>query len=146
MRPPVIGLDRQAGSDPHLMDLQIRKGDYVYPAIIVSHYDKRYWKEPFTFRPERLDPANRANEPSRPAFAFVPFSAGARNCIGRKFAMMEATLAWPSWCLDLTFGLHILIKLFGLVKEPLSLWSLVARSIHWPNLPIDHDLNRNWNV
>lgn len=44
---------------------------------------EKYFKNPLEFRPERFD------SPEFDTFAFVPFSAGPRNCIGQKFAMLE---------------------------------------------------------
>ncbi|XP_053600232.1 cytochrome P450 4d2-like isoform X1 [Plodia interpunctella] len=42
------------------------------------------FKDPMDFRPERFDSSVNRN-----AFSWIPFSAGPRNCIGQKFAMME---------------------------------------------------------
>lgn len=43
---------------------------------------------PDDFRPERfLD-----DDPDRPEYAYVPFGGGPRHCIGKRFAMLEATL------------------------------------------------------
>ncbi|KAL0569614.1 hypothetical protein V5O48_012340, partial [Marasmius crinis-equi] len=42
----------------------------------------RYWRDPYEFRPERfLGDWDRD--------AFVPFSVGARSCIGRRFSEIE---------------------------------------------------------
>ena len=56
-------------------------------ATEIIHTDPENFKDPLVFNPERF--LQKTNETSRHPFAFIPFSAGARNCIGQKFAMME---------------------------------------------------------
>ena len=46
---------------------------------------KSIWEDPEKFIPERFLLDNQHSNP----FAFIPFSAGARNCVGQKFAMLE---------------------------------------------------------
>lgn len=48
------------------------------------HRNPKYWERPNDFHPWRfLKPYNKD--------AFIPFSDGARSCIGKKFALIEAT-------------------------------------------------------
>uniref|UniRef100_A0A7M5UZB0 Cytochrome P450 n=1 Tax=Clytia hemisphaerica TaxID=252671 RepID=A0A7M5UZB0_9CNID len=57
---------------------------------IVNHNPK-YWKDPMSFIPERFE--NFDERKKEKAFMFIPFSAGPRNCVGQRFAMMELRIA-----------------------------------------------------
>ena len=55
----------------------------------VMHRDARFFPDP-----EKFDPGRWSTEECRnlPRFAYFPFGAGPRQCIGASFAMMEAVL------------------------------------------------------
>lgn len=59
--------------------------DVLLP-LYLTHRHPRYWEEPDAFRPERFA---REHEAERPRFAFVPFGAGPRHCIGETLALYE---------------------------------------------------------
>ncbi|KZC10045.1 PREDICTED: cytochrome P450 4c3-like [Dufourea novaeangliae] len=59
-------------------------GSTVIVNSFLLHRDPRYFPEPDTYRPERFLP----DGPKYPSYAFIPFSAGSRNCIGWKYATM----------------------------------------------------------
>ena len=65
--------------------VKIYKGTYVQANIYGVQHDTTIWKDPETFNPDRWSESIADSK----AFAFIPFSAGPRNCIGQKFAMQE---------------------------------------------------------
>lgn len=86
--PPAWMIGRRAIQDDKLGTWTIPAGFNVLINPYAMHRDKRYWKEPEKFDPERfLEPA-----PDRPKFAYLPFGGGPRMCIGNNFAMMEMVL------------------------------------------------------
>jgi cytochrome P450 len=73
----------------------IQLGEYEIPANSlclacqwVTHRDGRYFREPERFLPERWEQP----EEKHPRFAYFPFGAGPRICIGARFAWMEGVL------------------------------------------------------
>ncbi|XP_045768925.1 cytochrome P450 4C1-like isoform X1 [Maniola jurtina] len=71
----------------------VELGGYTIPAdsmIQIHIYDVHrrpdLYPDPERFVPERFLPENCLN---RHPYAYIPFSAGPRNCIGQKFAMLE---------------------------------------------------------
>ncbi len=60
---------------------------HICPYSIHRHPD--FWDEPEKFDPERFTPEREA---ARHPFAYVPFGAGPRQCIGKYTALLEAQL------------------------------------------------------
>ncbi|HEU4640828.1 MAG TPA: cytochrome P450 [Gemmatimonadaceae bacterium] len=86
--PPAWAVERRATEDVQIGGYTIRKGTVVLACQYFVHRDPRWWPEPERFLPERWSEPSR----DRPKFAYFPFGAGTRICIGEHFAWMEATL------------------------------------------------------
>lgn len=54
--------------------------------IVGLHSSETYYEKPNEYHPERFFDSEDKN---RSAYAFIPFSAGSRNCIGQRFAMVR---------------------------------------------------------
>jgi cytochrome P450 len=84
--PPVWLFSRRAVADDDFGDFQVPAGAHVFISPYLVHRRPHLWPEPEEFRPERFaDPDAEA----RNRTAFIPFSAGARRCIGEHFAFVE---------------------------------------------------------
>ncbi|HWS17034.1 MAG TPA: cytochrome P450, partial [Candidatus Elarobacter sp.] len=88
--PPVWTLARTAVNDDEIGGYRITAGSeiLIFPYITQRH--PKWWQEPDVFRPERFAPENSA---ARPRYAYLPFGAGPRTCVGLNFAMTEILVA-----------------------------------------------------
>lgn len=87
MFPPVPMIGRHIPEEIQMNGKVIPAGTNYMIAIWAMMRDATYFPEPDTFKPERFYEETN-NETSNP-YAYVPFSAGPRNCIGQKFAVLE---------------------------------------------------------
>ena len=88
--PPVYALPRVADEDVAFDGHRVPEGGRVNLVLYEIQRDGRYFDQPDTFRPERWTPAFRQQLHD---FAYAPFGGGPRICIGRQFALLEATLS-----------------------------------------------------
>ncbi|CAK9813607.1 Cytochrome P450 4g15 [Anthophora plagiata] len=74
-------------------DVKIVTNNYVLPkgsTVLISPY-RIHRLEEFYPNPDKFDPDNFLTEKmqSRHYYSFIPFSAGPRSCVGRKYAMLK---------------------------------------------------------
>jgi len=86
MYPPGWLLSRRTIAEDTLGGYTVPAGTDVLLCLYLLHRHPRYWKEPDAFRPERFDAEHEAE---RPRFAYMPFAAGPRHCIGETLALYE---------------------------------------------------------
>jgi cytochrome P450 len=87
--PPAWGISRQAIAPDEIGGYQLPRGWLVFVVPFVLHRMPAHWDDAERFDPERFTPERVA---ARPKFAYLPFGAGPRQCIGSQFAMIEAHL------------------------------------------------------
>lgn len=85
--PPTPLIGRMAHASDRLGDEVIPAGTTILISPWLIHRHTRLWSEPDLFKPERFLPGRREHIPR---FAYLPFGAGARICLGMGFAMQEA--------------------------------------------------------
>ncbi|KAG5895439.1 hypothetical protein JTB14_037598 [Gonioctena quinquepunctata] len=69
--------------------VHLEKNDVIMIPIIGLHRDPKHYPEPDRFDPERFNDENKGN--INP-LTYLPFGLGPRNCIGSRFALLEAKI------------------------------------------------------
>jgi cytochrome P450 len=87
--PPAWVIGREAVAPCDIGGYRMPVGTTVFVSPWVIHRDPRYYERPDAFSPERWLDDSRLQ---LPRYAYLPFGAGPRLCIGNSFAMTEATL------------------------------------------------------
>ncbi|KAJ3648469.1 hypothetical protein Zmor_020271 [Zophobas morio] len=85
--PSVFFISRNLGEDLKTASgYLLPKGTQVFVHIYAMHRNPDLYPDPEKFDPDRFLPENCQH---RHPYAYIPFSAGSRNCIGQKFAILE---------------------------------------------------------
>ncbi|XP_058408316.1 cytochrome P450 4B1 isoform X2 [Diceros bicornis minor] len=117
--PPVPQVFRQLSKPVSFVDgRSLPAGSLISLHIYALHRNSAVWPDPEVFDPLRFSPENAAR---RHPYAFIPFSAGPRNCIGQQFAMNEMKVVTGLCLLHFEFALDP-------SRPPIAMPQLVLRS------------------
>ena len=98
--PPAPMIGRMACSEDMLGAERVPAGASILISPWVLHRHARLWSEPDMFNPERFLPEQRDQIPR---YAYLPFGAGPRVCLGMGFAMQEAVVILATLIRNLRF-------------------------------------------
>lgn len=87
MYPPALAFGRRPIEPVTLGGFVIPPGASVLVSPYITQRNPRFYEDPLAFRPQRWDTS------TAPKFAYFPFGAGAKMCIGESFAKLEGVLA-----------------------------------------------------
>uniref|UniRef100_M3XK59 Cytochrome P450, family 4, subfamily T, polypeptide 8 n=1 Tax=Latimeria chalumnae TaxID=7897 RepID=M3XK59_LATCH len=125
--PPVPGTGRQLSKPMRFCDGRVLpEGSYIGISIYCIHRNAQFWENPEVFDPLRFLPENSTD---RHPYAFIPFAAGPRNCIGQHFAMNEMKVATALCLSRFEFALDP-------NKLPLVIAQVVLRSLNGIHLKV----------
>jgi cytochrome P450 len=102
--PPVWILPRRSLAPDEVGGYPVPAGADVLICPYTLHRHPEFWPDPERFDPERFSPDRRAD---RPRYAYIPFGAGPRFCVGNHLGLMEAA-----------FVLAVLVRDLRLVGVP----------------------------
>jgi len=114
--PPAWTLGRRAINEDHIGGYYVAPDTIIAICIYALHRHPGFWDKPDVFEPERFAPENSNG---RHKFAYVPFGAGPRQCIGNNFGLMEAGLIIA--CMAQRFEMHLMP---GIEVQPQALFVL----------------------
>lgn len=126
--PTAYALTRIAREADVVGGYDVPAGAVVTLSPYISHRNSDHWPEPDKFDPERFRPGA---EHDRPKFAYLPFGAGPRQCIGNMFAITEAMLVMvmvvQKYRLDLPAGHKVEMEPLVTLRIKDSLPMIVTR-------------------
>lgn len=97
--PPVPFIVRNNDQPLNLCGYDIPVGTEIVLLIYAIQRSATYWKNPDSFNPDRF-----ATDGIKHPFAYTPFSAGHRSCVGQVFAMLEEKIVLAMLLKNFEFG------------------------------------------
>ena len=93
--PGAYGMNRSTRDDEVLAGYHLPAGSWVEVSMWGIHHSAAVWHEPEVFDPRRFDVPTR-QFPGSHRYAWMPFGAGPRGCIGMQIAMLEIPIVMAS--------------------------------------------------
>lgn len=100
--PPAGFLSRTAETADVVAGVPVSPGGTVMIPVYALHRNRLIWDAPDAFDPDRFAPEAKAG---RHRFAYLPFGAGPRICIGMNFALIEAQIVLATLIRRFAFAL-----------------------------------------
>ena len=85
--PSIWIMERRVKSDDEIAGYAIPAGSTLLVSPYTLHRHPEFWRDPERFAPERFAAEETA---TRPKLAYIPFGAGAHQCVGRHMALLVA--------------------------------------------------------
>jgi cytochrome P450 len=98
--PPAPAVGRQPREDTTLGPYEVSKREPIYAFTWCLHRHEKLWDDPTGFDPDRFNPEQIRK---RHRYAYLPFGAGPRICLGMSFAMVEMTTILATLVRDFRF-------------------------------------------
>ena len=114
--PTAWTLGRRAIGEDEIGGYHVPANTVIAICIYTLHRHPGFWDDPDAFDPERFSPENIKKHNK---YAYIPFGAGPRQCIGNNFGLMEAALVMA--CILQRFELHLMP---GVDVQPQALFVL----------------------
>lgn len=130
---PIVALNREATESVQLGQYHIPKGTKLFINIYSLHHEEKFFPQPLSFRPERFLEGQETHH----AYAYIPFGAGPRKCIGHRFATMEGVVALVRLYQQFTFSVNQ-EKHGNKPLEQQSLITLMPKGGIWLNVHARH--------
>lgn len=86
---------RRVDHDTELAGVAVPAGTLVLYSPFLTHRDPRLWPDPDRFHPDRFTAGSGT---ARPAWGYLPFSAGSRTCLGAALARTMLRYALEPFC------------------------------------------------
>lgn len=94
LHPPVYHIPRETTGPVTIGGYHIDEGTRIFVSPIAVQRDERFWDDPLEWRPSRWNDRS----PHELGCKYIPFGAGPRVCIGRRFALLESQLVLATIC------------------------------------------------
>uniref|UniRef100_A0A0P4YCM9 Cytochrome p450 n=1 Tax=Daphnia magna TaxID=35525 RepID=A0A0P4YCM9_9CRUS len=124
--PSVPAFERNVIEDIEIGGFTIPAGCTLGCLTVATHRNPKVFPDPLAYKPERFLPDEAVG---RHPYAYIPFSAGPRNCIGQRFAMLEGKVVLSTLLRRFKFEVCT-------AKPPIPSTQLIFKSLNGINLVV----------